>query len=94
MTKVAATVAANNLRPLHAESAVCVSRDCTRDGVKICWPAASRLELVVCFVEWRIATGAGVDTRVGHMFVVFTGTWRFGALLSEDSELFCDQKSA
>jgi hypothetical protein len=94
MTQVAATVAADNLRPLHAESTVCMSRDCARDGVIICWPATARLELVIGFVEWRIATSACVDTRIGHMFVVFTCTWSFGAFLSKNSELFCTQKSA
>ena len=62
MTKVAATVAANNLRPLHAESTVCMSRDCARDRVIICWPATARLEFVIGFVEWSVATSARVDT--------------------------------
>lgn len=94
MTKVAATVAADNLCPLHTESTVCMSRNCARDGVIICWPATAGLEFVIGLVEWRIATSACVNSRIGHMFVVFTCTRSFGAFLSEDSELFCAQESA
>jgi hypothetical protein len=94
MTQMPATVAADNLCPLHAEGTICMSCDCSRNGVIVGRPAAARLEFVVRFVEGRIATGAGVDTRVRHVLIVFTSAGSFGALLTKNSKLFCDQKSA
>jgi hypothetical protein len=94
MTQMPATIAADNLGPLHAEGTICVSCDGTGDGVVVGRPAAARLEFVVRFVERRIAAGAGVDTRVRHVLIVFTSAGSLGALLTKDSKLFCDQKSA
>ena len=94
MTKVATAVAAHYFRSLHAKCTVCMSRDCAWDGVEICRPAAARLELVIRFVKRHIATGTGVDTRLRHVLVIFASPWRLGTFFSEDSELFCLQKSA
>jgi hypothetical protein len=94
MTKVTTTISADDLRPLHPECAVGVSGDRAWDGIVVRWPAASRLEFVVRFVEWRVATGAGVRARLGHVLVVFASTGRLSAFLPEHSELLCDQKLA
>ncbi len=40
------------------------------------------------FVERRVASGAGVDARGGHVFVVGAGVGGFGAFFAEDAELF------
>jgi len=94
VAKMATTVAADNLSSLHAKGAIRVSRHCARDGIEICRPTAARLELVVCLVERRIAASAGVDTLLGHVLVIFSCSWSFGTLLSENPELFYDQESA
>ncbi len=93
MTKVSTTVTADDFCS-YAEGTVCMSCDCTGDGIVVCRPAAARLEFVVRLVERRTAAGAGVNTRVGHVLIIFTGPWSFGTFLTEDSELFYKQKSA
>lgn len=82
MSKMTSTVGAHNLGSSHSKSAISVTLDSTRYAVEVCWPAAARLELVVRLVEWRITAGAGVDTVVWLVLVVFTSSWRLGALLS------------
>ena len=61
MTKMTPAVAADDFRPLHAESVVHVSGHRTRDGVKVCRPATAGLELVISGIKWRIATCAVVN---------------------------------
>ncbi len=64
-----------------------MSRNSAGDVVEICRPSAARLELVVCFVEWRVAAGTSVDAFLGRVLVVLAGKWSFSALLSKDAEL-------
>lgn len=63
------------------------------DAIEVGGPSAAGLELVCRFVQRRVAGGAGVDAAGGHVLVVSTGEGAFGALLAEDSELFCMMKS-
>lgn len=88
VSKMATTVAANNLRPRHAKRTIRVPRHRARDVVKIRWPSAAGLELVVGFVKWRVAAGTGVDAFVWVMLVVLSGTRRFRALLTQNTKLF------
>lgn len=62
MAQVASTVAANDLRPLHAKSAVGVPGHSAGDGIEESRPAAAGLELVLCGVDGRVAAGAGIAT--------------------------------
>jgi hypothetical protein len=57
------------------------------DVVKVCWPSAAGLELVVGFVQRRIAASASVYTGLGLVFVVFSGERGFGPFLAKDTEL-------
>ena len=50
MTEMTAAVGTDNLRPLHAETAVGMSGDCARQTVEIGGPSTSGLELVVRLV--------------------------------------------
>lgn len=88
VSKMSTTVAANDLCPGHSERVVSVSRHGAWDVVKVCRPSTTRLEFVVCLVEWRIAGGAGIDSLFRHMLVIFSGEWSFSALFAEDAELF------
>jgi hypothetical protein len=88
MSKMSTTVGADDLRPGHSERAVCVSRHSAWDVVEVCRPSAARLEFVVCLVEWRIASGARVDTLFRQMLVIFSGEWSFSSLFTQDAELF------
>jgi len=65
-----------------------MSRHCSRDGVEESGPAAAGLEFVACFVEGRIAGGAGVDAGFWGVAVVFPGEGSFGAFLADYAELF------
>jgi hypothetical protein len=89
VSEVAATVVAHNLRPHHAETGVWSLSDGAGYGIPECWPAASRVELVVCLVERRVAAGALVDAGVGVVLVVGAGARHFGALLTENAKLLC-----
>jgi len=89
MSQMAPTVCAHNLCPRHAERAVSVSCHCAGNVVKVRRPAAARLEFVVGFVEGCVATGTGVDAFGGGVLVVLAGEGGFGALFTEDAELFC-----
>lgn len=62
MSQMASTVAAHNLRPLHAESAVGVPCHGARDSVEESRPAAARLELVLRGVDGCLAAGASVGS--------------------------------
>jgi hypothetical protein len=88
MPQVSSTVTAHNLRPLHAERAVCVSRHRAGDVVEVRGPAAAGLELVVRLVEGGVAGGAGVDAFFGRVLVVFAREGGFGAFFAENAKLF------
>jgi hypothetical protein len=89
MSQVTPAVAANDLRPLHAESAVGVSGHGARHGVEEGRPSAAGLELVLGSVDGRIATGAGICAGGRGVLVVFAREGRFSAFLTEDAELLC-----
>jgi hypothetical protein len=89
MSQVASAVAANDLCPLHAESAVGVSGHGARNGVEEGGPSATRLELVLSSVDGRVATCAGVCAGGRGVLVVLAGEGRFGAFLTKDAELLC-----
>lgn len=90
MAQMASTVAANDLCSRHAEGAVCVSGHGAWDVVEICWPSAAGLELVVCFVQRRIAASASVYASFGLMFIIFASKWGLRAFLAKDAELLCN----
>ena len=92
MSQVASAVAANNLCPLHAESAVGVSGHGARHGVEEGRPSAAGLELVLGSVNWCVAAGASICARGRGVLVVFAGEGRFGAFLTENAELLCRTK--
>ena len=87
MSQMASTVTAHDLRSLHTESAINVSRHSAGDVIEVRRPSAAGLELVGGFVERGVAGGAGVDALGGHVLVIFAGEWGFGALVAEDAEL-------
>jgi hypothetical protein len=89
MAQMSATICANYLYPLHAESLVAVPCHCTRYCVEERWPPAARLELLVCAVEWRIAGSTVVSAGGWVVLIVVAAEGRFGAFLSYDAELFC-----
>ena len=89
MTQMTAAVTAHNFGALHTQRAVRVPLHRPRHRVKIRWPAATGLELVRRFVEWGVATRAGVDALRGVVFVEFAREGGFGAFLAEDFELLC-----
>jgi hypothetical protein len=89
MSQVTSAVAANDLCPLHAESAVSVSGHGARHGVEEGRPSAAGLELVLGSVDGRIAAGAGICAGGRGVLVVFAGEGCFSAFLTEDAELLC-----
>jgi len=89
VTKMAATVGADNLSALHSESAVGMSSHSTRHGIEESGPAAARLELVVGLVERSLTASTGVDTLGGHVLVKVAAVGGLGALFAEDAELLC-----
>lgn len=87
MAKMTTAVRANDLCPLHAKCAICMSRHRAGNCVEESWPSASALELRIGCVQWRLAGGTGVYTLLRVMLIVFAAVGRFGALLSDDAEL-------
>lgn len=87
VSKVAPTVGAHNLNPLHAKGTIHVSCHSSRHCVEEGWPSTSTLELLVGRVEGSFAAGAGVDSLVGVVLVVLAAEGRLSALLAEDSKL-------
>lgn len=61
MAQMTPAIRADDLDPLHAKSAVYMSRDSSRDRVEKRGPPASRLELLSRFVERSFAACTGVD---------------------------------
>lgn len=85
--QVSTAVAANNLRSLHAESAVGMPCHSAGDGVEERGPAAAGLELVLRGVNGLVAAGAVVCAGGRGVLVIFAGERGFGALLAEYAEL-------
>jgi hypothetical protein len=89
MAQMPTAVAAHDLRALHTERLVRMSRHRAGDAVKVRGPAAAALELVVGLVERRAAGCARVHAGVRVVLVELVGEGRFGAFFAEDAELFC-----
>lgn len=89
MAQVPAAVSTDDLRPLHAERAVCMSGDGAGNAVEIGWPSTARFEFMVGGVERRVASGAVVATARRLVLVVLASEGGFGAFFSENAELFC-----
>jgi len=87
MSQVTPAVIADDLRPHHAETGVRLLSHRARNGIPERRPPAARVELVVCLVQRRLATGALVDAGVGVVLVELAGAGHFSAFLSEDAEL-------
>lgn len=88
MSQMPATVVAHDLGPHHAQTGIRSLANGVGHGVPKGWPAAARVELVVGFVEGRIAASACVDAGIGVVLVVGARARHLGALLAEDAELF------
>jgi len=82
MSKMSATVTADDFCPSHAESAVSVSGYSSGDIVKVGRPSTARFELMRCLVERSITRGAGVDSIAGHVFVVSARARSFSSLFA------------
>jgi hypothetical protein len=61
---------------------------CTRDAIEISGPSATGRKLVAGLIERCVAGGASIDARRGHVLVVFAAERGFGALFTDDAELF------
>jgi hypothetical protein len=88
MAQMSTTITADNLCPLHAECAICMSGDGTGDAVEVRGPPTARFEFMVGLVQWCIAARAGVHAGRGLVLVIFACKWGFGTFFSEDAELF------
>jgi hypothetical protein len=91
MPEMATAVRADDLRPGHSESAVCVPCHRAWDAIEVCGPSAAGLEFVGGLVEGRIASGAAVDAFFRHVLVIFPSEWSFGSLFTQDAKLFCER---
>lgn len=87
--KMPSAVVAYDLRPHHAQPRIRLLTNSVRERIPERRPSTPRVELVVGFVEGRVAAGAGVDAGVGVVLVEFAGARSFGALLAQDAELLC-----
>jgi hypothetical protein len=88
MAQMSTTITADNLCPLHAECAICMSGDGTGDAVEVRRPPTARLEFMVGLIQWCIAAGACVHAGRGLVLVVLACKWGLGTFFSEDAELF------
>jgi hypothetical protein len=87
MAQVTAAIRAHNFCALHSQGVIGMASYRPGDVIKVCWPSAARLELVISSVQRCVAGGASVDASLRHVLVKFAGEWGFGSLLSEDAEL-------
>ena len=87
MAEVTAAVGADDLGSRHAMAAVYVSGDGAGDAVEVSGPPAARLKFVVRRVEWRIATGAGINALARLVLVKLPSSRGLSSLLPEDTEL-------
>jgi hypothetical protein len=76
-------VVANNFRPPAIRSLP----DGIGKRVPEGGPPAAGIELVVCFVERRVAALAGIDAGFRVVLVEWAGAGVFGALLAKNAEL-------
>ena len=87
MAEVTAAVGADDLGSRHAMAAVHMAGDGAGDAVKVSGPPAARLKFVVRLVEWRIATGAGINALARVVLVKLPSSRGLRSLLPEDTEL-------
>lgn len=88
VSQMSSAVVAHNFYPHHAQPRVGLLAHCARYCVPESGPAAARVELVVGFVERRVAATACVDAGSRIVLVELTGAWHFGSFLAQDTELF------
>ena len=87
MSKMSATVGADDLGPTHAQSTIGVTSDSARNGVEEGWPAAAGSKLVVGPIEWSVAGRTSVDPGRRHMLVILARKWCFRSLFAQNTEL-------
>jgi len=87
MPQMPPALRAHNLRPCHAKRAICMSFDGAGNGVKEGRPSAAGLEFVRGFIERGVAGGAGVDSVLGEVLIVFAGESGLGAFFADNAEL-------
>lgn len=87
--EVAAAVGADDLDAGHAQRSVLVPGHGAGDAVEVGGPPAARRELVARLVQWGVAAGAGVDSRLGRVLVELAGARSLCALFTQDAELLC-----
>lgn len=88
MPEMPTTVGTHNLSARHPKGSILMSRDGSRDAVKVGRPAAPGAELVAGLVQRCLAAGAAVDAFRGVVLVEFARARRLSAFLAEDAELF------
>ena len=88
MAEMSAAAGADNLGPGHAKAPVLVPRNSTGNAVKVGRPSATRLELLASPVQRSGTGGAGVDTFLGVVLVIFSRARWLSAFFSKDPELF------
>lgn len=87
MAEMTSTVAADDLRPLHAKCAVHMSLHSAGNRVKVGRPAAAGLKLVISRIERRVTSGAVVHPLCRIVFIVLAGASALGTFLTKDAEL-------
>lgn len=88
VAQMPAAVGAHNLGPHREQGAVLVAHHGAGDAVEVGGPAAAAAELVRGLVERRLAACARVDALGGVVLVELAGAGGFGALFTQDAELF------
>ena len=89
VSKMTTAVIADNLSPHHAQARVRSLTDGAWNSVPECRPPAARVELVVRFVEGRVAAGACVHAGIRIVLIVLARAGHFGPFLAENTELLC-----
>ena len=90
VTEVATAIRTDYFGADHAERAVLVAGDGTRDAVKVRRPSTAGFKLVARFIQRGVAPGASVDAGIREELVILPGEGCLSPLLPEDSELLCD----
>jgi hypothetical protein len=88
MSQMPSAVITHNLRPHHAERGIGFLPHSPRHSIPERRPSAPRVELVIRFVQRRVASRARVDACVWVVLIVCTAAGWLGALLAENAELF------
>jgi hypothetical protein len=87
MAKVTTAIGAHNLRPRHAQGAVFMASDGAGDAIKISWPAAVGVELLLGLVQGCGTSRTGINALLRVVLVELAGARGLGTFLSQDTEL-------